>query len=576
MKNVIVTVFLLLMLFGRLSAQLVIPKDYFRKPVDTVLLLSGSFGELRANHLHSGIDIKVFEKEGMPVLAVADGFVVRIKVSPVGFGNALYIDHPNGFTSVYGHLQGFNNTIRKYIREEQYKRESFDVDVFPGKNRIIVKKGDTIGFAGNSGTSFGPHLHFELRDTKTERPINPLYFDLPVKDTLNPIISSLMIYPFGDSSNVNQNYFPVQYQVEGTDTLRPVLLSDDTICLSGKIYFGIEAVDLMYNSIDKNGIFSIELFIDSVLCFSQAVDSFAFDDSRYVNAMIDFNYWMHTGKRIMKTYISPGNNLPVYRYVANQGIFDFSDRNRHQIRYEVADFAGNKKVLQFYAKGEHPFPPDYINQPLCQEETLIFYPDKTNVFKNEDIEIRIPSGALYDTLLFNYSSDKIPKGCYSKLHHIQNPFSALQKSMTITVKVEGLPVKYQQKALLVRINENHSKSAVNSDFEKGYIIAKTNTFGYYAVTVDTIPPQIKPLNIPRKHHINRQNSLEFIITDELSGIKSYRGTLNGQWILMEYDTKSDKLIYHFDDRLRRGKNKLKIIVTDECKNIRVFSSLLYY
>jgi len=575
MKNAFATL-LFLIAFLRLPAQMVIPNDYFRSPLDTVLLLSASFGEIRAGHLHSGIDIKVFEKEGMPVLAVADGFVVRVKVSPVGFGNALYIDHPNGFTSVYGHLQRFSSEIQKYIRKEQYERESFDVDVFPGKDLIRIKKGDTIGYAGNSGTSFGPHLHFELRDTKTERPINPLHFGYNIKDTLKPIISSLIIYPFGDSSSVNKNYFPVQYPLEGTDTLHPSLIAEDTLCLAGKIYFGIETEDLMYNQRDKNGVYSVELFIDSTLCFSQALDSFAFDETRYVNAMIDFNYWMHTGRKIIKTYISPGNKLPVYRYVANQGIFDFSAPKLHLIRYEVSDFSGNKKVLQFYAKGNFPFPQDYVNEPWCNDDTLIFYPDRKNSFKNEDIEITIPAGALYDTLLFSYSSDKIPKGCFSKLYHIQNPFSALQKNMTVSVKTEGLPEKYQQKALLVRINENHSKSAVNSTFENGFVIAKTNTFGDYAVTIDAIPPQIKPLNIPRKHHITRQKNLEFLITDNLSGIKSYRGTLNGQWILMEYDAKSDKLIYRFDDRLHKGKNDLRIVVTDECKNSRTFSSILYY
>ncbi|MEI6750053.1 MAG: M23 family metallopeptidase, partial [Bacteroidota bacterium] len=212
----IVRLIIITIVFGSftipLTAQKILPKDYFISPLDTLLQVTGTFGELRLNHFHSGVDFRTHEREGLPVHAVADGKVVRIKVSPFGFGRALYIDHPNGYTTVYGHLQKFSPELERYVRKEQFRQQSFDVDVFP-TSAIKVKQGDTIAFSGNSGGSFGPHLHFEIRNTKSERPINPLFFGLPVTDTVPPFINLFQALPVGKSSSVNDSIVPVTFAV---------------------------------------------------------------------------------------------------------------------------------------------------------------------------------------------------------------------------------------------------------------------------------------------------------------------------------------------------------------------------
>lgn len=556
-------------------AQFANYRNYFSPPIDTVLLLSGNFGELRANHLHSGIDIKVFEQEGLPVLAAADGFIVRVKVSPVGFGKALYIDHPNGFTSVYGHLQRFNNTINAYVKEEQYKRESFELDVFPGKDRFLVKKGDTIGYAGNSGSSFGPHLHFEIRDTYTERPINPLYFNFPIKDTIAPAINLLRIYPFNDSSFVNNSNSPMDFIISKDSLYKPELIEGDTIQLAGSIGFGIETYDYIYNKNDKSGIYSMQLFIDSVLCFYCTADSFAFDETRYANSLIDYNYWMKTGIRVYRTYIQPENKLSLYDYVYNSGIFSFCDNLLHSIRIEVADFNGNTAQLAFTVRGKLPYH-DLINLPYCNEDVGFFIPEKDNIFENENISIFFPKGCLYDTLHFSYASEHIPKGCFSALHCIHNVFTPLHKNILVRIKVIGLPSKYINKTHIVKIQENGDKITCGGEWENGYIKTKIVQFGNYSVVVDTIPPIIKVLNLSKRKYLKTQKTLEFEIKDSSSGIKTYRGTINGHWILMDYDAKNDKLIYFIDEKIVMESNKFKLVVTDNCNNIRIFSTQLYY
>ncbi|MGA2822054.1 MAG: M23 family metallopeptidase, partial [Bacteroidales bacterium] len=288
------------------------PKNYFRSPVDFPIMLAGGFGDVRQNHFHSGIDIRTGGEEGKPVYATADGYISRINISSTGFGKALYITHPNGFTSVYGHLKKLNGVIGNWIREQQYKKESFEIDIPVDAGVLKVKKGDIIAYSGNTGLSEGPHLHFEIRDAATQEIINPLLFGLPFKDSTPPKIYNVRIYPFDENSMVNFSGNPVTLIVNGSGNNCKVS-SKDTVRVSGNIIFGIQALDFSNDTGSRDGITSIELFVDTVCYFSQKIERFAFAETRYANSVLDYPQVVKNGQRIMRSYIAPNNKLSMYK-----------------------------------------------------------------------------------------------------------------------------------------------------------------------------------------------------------------------------------------------------------------------
>jgi hypothetical protein len=561
----------------QLQAQKALPKDYFISPLDTLLQVTGTFGELRLNHFHSGVDFRTHEREGLPVHAVADGKVVRIKVSPFGFGRALYIDHPNGFTSVYGHLQKFSPELESYIRKEQFRQQSFDVDVFPS-GTITVKQADIIAYSGNSGGSFGPHLHFEIRDTKSERPINPLFFGLPVTDTVAPFISLFQVFPIGKSSVVNNSSVPVRYSVATDSSGIYHIKSNDTLLIYGKAAFGAEGFDYFYNRRDKNGYYSLSIYDNSNLIFQFAADSFSFDESRYINACLDYNAYFLKGNRILQSNRLPNNLFSLYNRNTGPGVIDFSNGKLHQLDLVISDAAGNKAKLVVFVRGYHPSSfPTYVDSLESKFDTIVNFTFRNlNTFTTPEITIEIPGDALYDTLAFGYSISPRLKKTYSALHLIHNPLTPLQQRITVSIKADSLPDRLREKAMLVRIADG-KRNPSGGTWKNGYITGKTWYFGYYTIGVDTIPPRIKPLPPPyrphsRKHHKPqpKRTKLSFIITDNFSGIDSYNATINGKWALMDYDAKNDLLTYNYDNLLKPGKNSFRLTVTDEKGNKAIY------
>jgi hypothetical protein len=553
-------------------AQNILPRDYFSSPLDSVLLVTGTFGELRLNHFHSGVDFRTQEKEGRPVYAAADGIIVRIRVSPFGFGHALYINHPNGFTTVYGHLQKFSPEIERYIRKEQYKQEAFDVDVFP-RDSLKVKRGDVIAHSGNSGASFGPHLHFEIRSTRSERPINPLLFNFPLKDTLPPFINLFMANPVGNRSLINDTNVALTFAV-AKDTLGIYhLKSNDTLRIFGKASFGLQGFDYFYNHRDQNGYYSLALYDNSDLKFRFAADSFAFDESRYINACIDYQAYYLTGERIMQTNLLPNNRFSLYKRNAQPGTIDFRDGELHRIEMVIADVAGNEAKLVVFAMGYKPVRFPVISPSLLYDTTAIFSYNHSNTFRTPEITVEIPGDALYDSIAFGYSYGPRLKNTFSAAHLLGDPLVPLQQRITVSIKADSLPVNLRDKALLVRVTDG-KRSPAGGSWKNGYVTAKTLFFGYYAIGVDITPPTIKPTPLPfkprsRKHHRQPQpkrTKLSFIITDNFSGIASYRATINGKWALLEYDAKNDLITYNYDDLMKRGKNSFRLTVTDEKGN----------
>jgi len=549
------------------------PKHYFRSPVDFPISLSGSFGEIRQNHFHSGIDIRTGGVEGKPVFAVADGYISRVFVSPTGFGKALYINHPNGYTSVYGHVKSFAGTVAGWVKNQQYKLESFALDKELTQGTIKVKKGELIAYSGNSGSSGGPHLHFEIRETGSQETIDPLEFGLAAPDASPPQITWVKIYPLDENSLVNFANKSILMPVTGAGG-NYRLKVEDTVTVCGNIIFGIETNDQPNGKGFKTGVSAVQLFIDGKPCFAQHLERFAFSQTRYANSLMDYPAYLKNRRKIQRSYIAPNNKLEIYGPVVNRGIQNFADSKVHEIRYEVKDVFGNTARFKFMVKS-HP-PPGVGGRPKPSAETKeqLFSYKAENHFTRTDIRLTVPGDALYEELPFEYFSTPSIPGTYSRIHHLHNQFTPLQTYCTLSIKADNLAPSLTTKSIIVELDEKNRRSSKGGKFENGFVTTQIRNFGNYAVAVDTLAPIIKPLNIFPNKNLGNQFNIKIKISDNLSGIKSYRGTLNGNWILMDYDAKKNLLVYTFDERLKKGKNIFKLMVTDAVGNFTRYEATL--
>lgn len=557
-----------------LSGQEKYPKDYFTSPVDFTILLSGTFGELRTGHLHSGIDIRTQGAEGKPIKAIADGYVSRIVVSPFGFGKAIYIDHPNGYTSVYAHCLSFYPAIDDFIKTEQYRLESFSVDLLPEPGQFWVKKGQVIAKSGNTGSSGGPHLHFEIRNTDSENPLNALHFGFPVKDITRPQIRRLIVYPSGPGSQVEGKNKSKEFELAGWGPVYR-LKSGDTINVSGDIFFGIEAIDQQTDSKNSNGVYSVKLLIDSVLVYSHKMDEFSFDDSRYIQSLIDFSYFVKNKHRVMQTRILPSNPLTIYENVKTRGIFNFNDLELHRLQYIVGDWHGNESVLTFHVKGTPAKAAPVSQENLPTSSKKVMYWGESNQFEQDELLLEIPEKALYDTIHFQFSTSKPIRKSYSPVYHIHNKYTPLHKFCDLSIKPEKFRPELKEKLLIVRVDPaNNHLTATGGSWDGGYLTVKIRDFGNYTVVADTLKPTITPVNIQNGKNITAQSSIRITIKDDLAGIESYRPTMNGEWILMEWDPKNNLLVYQIDEMTKKGKNLFRLSVKDTRGNERVYEASL--
>ncbi|MCY1723138.1 M23 family metallopeptidase [Prolixibacteraceae bacterium Z1-6] len=560
MKTISLILFLLISIgcFGQ--------ENYFTDPVKIPLLLSGSFAELRSNHFHSGIDIKTQGTVGIPVYAVANGYISRIAVSPTGYGNALYINHTNGTTTVYGHLLHFSPAIDKYVKDKQYEQKSFRVDLQIPQYLFPVKQNDEIAKSGNSGSSGGPHLHFEIRDTKTEEPLNPLKYNFPVKDSIAPKIFSLLVVPLSDDSHVNFSTIQQSYPVVFYDG-KYHLKNNPVIPAWGKIGVAVQTNDYFNGTYNKCGINLLRMTLDDETQFMFRLNRFSFDNSRYINSHIVYDEYVTSKRRFQKTWLEPGNKLPIYNHNGSRGIISPEPDKTQQVEIELQDTYGNTSVIAFSMKGS--FKNVQINS---NESQRLFKYNKENQFNTDDIEMLIPKNALYKDFNFFYSKKNAPAEFYSEYHIVHNNTVPLHKNIDLRVKAKNLPRELEPKAILANIDTTTGEFyAAGGKFKNGWVETKTSNFGTYAVVVDTIAPTIIPLSI-KANALTETNRIRFKIQDDLAGIETIEGILDGKWALFEYDPKNNRITHYFD-KTRFEFNRqhhLKLTVTDYRGNSAVY------
>ncbi len=570
--RIILPILLLIICFvSELTAQKIPGKDSFTSPIKPPFFFAGDFGELRPSHFHSGLDFRTQGQTGMPVLAAKEGYISRVGISPTGYGNALYMNHPDGTTSVYGHLQRFDPKLQEYVKEKQYDRERFPVNITLSSSEFHFKKGEIIAWSGNSGSSGGPHLHFEIRDTESERAFNPLLYHLGIKDNSAPKIIAIYAYPLTENSNIGVNRSKKRFDaipVHGGYRLK----NNAPIELYGKIGFGILAEDYFNGTGLKVGIYSASLICDGKEVFGFKMDNFSFDETRYANSQADFEEYVQTHHWIERLYRQPGNYIDIYNQAKSTGILNLEDGKLHEFEIVVCDAFKNEASLKFRTitkKSEQPVKSKKFSKKFLFNES--------NSFENDKIRIDLPKGALYDNLGFVWKASGQPPGCYSELHQVDSKLIPLHKPYSLSIKCGNLPGSLRNKALIIMITDKGMKEAVGGEYSGGWVSVKTSRFGNFAVAVDTTPPVITPLSIKDKKMLTDPIKVQFKISDDLSGIKSYRGELDGKWVLFEFDAKSGTLSYTFDkERITFGKSHLlKLVVTDDKENYSEYKAIIY-
>lgn len=529
-------------------------KGYFRSPLNIPLYLSGTFGELRNNHFHSGLDIKTNAKEGLPVYATASGYISRVRVQTSGFGKALYITHPNGFVTVYAHLKAYNPEIARFAKKAQYSLNSFELDTLLGPGVLHVEKGELIAYSGNTGSSGGPHLHFEIRDAVTEEPINPLLFGFNIADNIKPVINQVYVYPLSPNSSVAGSRF--KQRVPGRNT---------AVEAFGEVGVGIDVYDLLNGSANHCGIYSIELKSNGKRVYYSEMERYYFDQTRYINSHCDYREKESSGRWIQKSFLDYGNRLNIYKGIENRGRLRLSPGETYQIEYIVKDTYGNTSVYPFTIKTppKNPFPEIAVPD---KSETSYFPFDKENLFIFPDVSLRFPPYTFYDTIKFEYSNSIAPTGAYSVMHHIHNRYTPVHDAFELAIRPVNLPDNLRDKAIIYR----HDKGSAGGTWDKEFIKTRSKNLGSYYIKVDTAAPYIKPVNIANNKNMSKNSAILLKISDNLSGIKTYLGTIDGKWVLMDYDAKYNQLAYYFDENCPPGKHTFELTVSDNKNNIRKF------
>ncbi len=545
-----------------LNAQNNYPQDYFVNPLEVPLILSGTFAELRSNHFHSGLDIKTQQRTGLKVKASANGYVSRIKVSHYGYGKALYITHPNGYTTVYAHLKKFAPDIEAYIKKHQYEKETYQIELFPSAEVLPIEQNSLIAYSGNSGGSGGPHLHYEIRD-KEERPINPMLFGIDIKDSTNPIIKSIYVYPLDNNSFINKANKKQKLH------LIPLKNGDYTIKnieAYGNIGFGIETIDRQDMSANSNGVYNIQTFLNGRRNFELDFRKFSFSETKHINQLIDYAHYTTNKKRIQKLF-KKNTPLSLYKSVIKDGYISIEDSTYSVYKIRVSDYKRNESWVTINIKGSKKS----ISEPQKSQTTPYYIKtNKDTNLKEGNISVDFYKDTFYDDFYMNFEV----KNDTLTLH--KNVVAA-KKKFKITYDVSSYTNEDKSKLCIARLI-GYKKRPVyaSTKREKNLLVTRTKALGTFTLATDTIKPTITPVNFKSKQWLSKYRYLKIKIEDDFSGVSKYRATVNGKWILMEYDYKTKTLTHDFNDGIITDtKNNLKVIVTDNVGNNSTFEALFY-
>lgn len=524
----------------------------FAPPFDFPLYLSGNFGELRANHFHGGLDFKTQGVSGKKVLALADGYISRIRVTH-GSGYVLDVCYDNGYSTINRHLSGFLSPISQRVKALQYESESWEVEITPEPNEYRVKAGQHIAWSGNTGYSFGPHLHLDMFEDETGDYIDPLpFFKKHLKDTRAPQVQGYMLFPQAGRGVVNRKTVPQTFGTTKKDTVRAW----------GVIGSGIRAYDYMDGVNNRYGVHTVILTVDGEEVFRSVVDRF----SSYENRMI--NSWTHG--QYMKSFIEPGNTLRILKAGNdNRGLVTIDEERIYNFKYKLIDAYGNTTHFSFAVRGVPQTIP-----PIEQREKYRFHWDRANYLQEPGFDLIVPRGMLYDDVNLNYTV-RTDTGAVAFVYQLHDEWVPLHNYCDIQIGVRRHVVEDSTKYYMARVNKKGKLTSIGGKYEDGYVKSRIRELGTYTVAVDTVPPEVTAVtpNLWAKN-----GRIVYKVKEEETGIKSYRGTINGEYVLFGLNIMNNRLEYKIEpERVKKGAvHTVEMTVVDNCGNETVVKEQFNY
>lgn len=538
------------------------PKGYFRNPLNIPIFLSGNFGELRSNHFHMGLDIKTQARENLPVYAAADGYIARIKIEPGGFGRAIYINHPNGFTTLYAHLNVFNPALESWVKQQQYQQESWAVLIELPPGQFPVKKGDYLANSGNTGGSQAPHLHFEIRQTINDVNLNPFLFGLPIPDNVRPRIVRLAVYDRTKSTyEQSPRFIPVKAAGAASFITTPALVKVS----SPKISFAINGYDMINGAANHVGIFESVLYMDEQAVAGFRMDNISYNDTRYLNAHIDYKTRTLASAWLQHLSELPGFIHSIYKKGTGDGVLDVSDGQVHIIKVEVKDAAGNTSALTYKVQ--------YTGTPTPEAAVAgkEFYPLMIDGFESPDCEFYIGERCLYDSVHIKYTQSAATSPlAVSAIHSIGERYIPLQEAFLIRIQPGRVLTTAEKSRTVMQWFSGSHKTVQKVDWQENWATARFRDFGSYQLLVDTEPPVIVPVGFTDGANLQKASRIVFTIKDNLEVFTKVRAELDGKWLRFTND-KGRMFIYYFDERCPPGGHTLTISAEDEAGNAVVKS-----
>lgn len=537
------------------------PKKYFIYPVDARIGLAANFGELRPNHYHMGLDCRTNQVTNRPIRAAADGYVARVSITPFGFGRAIYINHPNGLTTLYGHLNDFFPALEKYVKDKQYQLESWEVSLEIPAGLFPVKQGQFIAYSGTTGGSQGPHCHFEIRDTKTDKVLNTLLFGLPIPDNVPPTLVRLAMYDRCKSTYSQSPKLFSLKKVNGKYVTVQNLITVNT----DQISFGISANDKQSGSSNPNGIFGAAIYLDGVPLSAFQIDNISYDETRYVNAHIDYKTRAAGGPYIEHLSRLPGYPPGVYKDLNGDGVIELQDDEIHEVKIVVKDANENRSFLEFKIKktgsqdnNEHAVSASY-------REKNEFHPGYVNIFENDNLQLCLPATVLYDSVAFHHSEKTTASpAIYSAIHSVLSGLIPAQDYFTISLKADKPLNENLVNKIIMKRNWKGKTEVLKASRKGEWYSAKFRAFGDFELVADYEPPVIH-INFHENADLSRYGSIIVTPKDDNGEIKNFRAELDGKWLRFTND-KGRSFIYHFDEKCPKGKHELKVSIQDEAGN----------